>query len=151
MTFLAGGGSFQLNSGQSASGFYDHGGTVTPFPALNARTGYEFTGWSMQTATGASDEEIRLLPEDNGDYSKAFMRMVASEGITGPVTVIAGWKVQSFEVWYSAGEGEFTVSETSEGAFYADTDKTPASDKAKFFVVTVSYCLLYTSPSPRDS
>ena len=139
VTFLAGGGSFQLNSGQSASGFYDHGGTVTPFPALNARTGYEFTGWSMQTASGASDEEIRLLPEDNGDYSKAFMRMVASKGITGPVTVIAGWKVQSFEVWYSAGEGEFTVSETSEGAFYADTDKTPASDKAKFFVVTVSY------------
>ena len=133
INFIANGGSFAGGAG-TASGSYTYG-AVASFPTDPMRTGYDFAGW-MYNNTPIT------LQDDETTYEQALLRMIKAAGATGTLNVVAQWNIKTFEVWYSAEEGFFTVTENAGGDFYGadgSTKVTQVGEQAKYFVVEVDY------------
>ncbi len=131
INFIANGGSFAGGAG-TASGSYTYG-AVASFPSEPTRTGHDFAGWSYNNAAIEKGDET---------YEQALLGMIKAAGVTGTINIVAEWEIKTFEVWYSAEEGSFTVTENSGGVFYAadgSSQVTQAGESAKYFVVEVDY------------
>ncbi len=132
INFIANGGSFAGGAG-TASGSYTYG-AVAPFPSELTHTGHDFAGWSYNNAA--------IEREGDETYEEALLGMIKAAGVTGTINIVAEWEKKTFEVWYSAEEGSFTVTENSGGVFYAadgSSQVTQAGESAKYFVVEVDY------------